>query len=485
MAETATELRAQLAKIGKDEAVLQSKLQLLAEERHAILRKLGAVVYPVLTLPSDVTAEIFMHYLGNFPDISYDYNIKTHPPLLLASVCKAWRRLALSFPRLWASLGMYWPPESVIRREQLLQCWLPRAGGCPIDLGLSGSDLTPSMCDTVAQYGSRLRNLSISEKSATQFSLATQRNELCFAALKTLTVDVDGTFDEDGVTITAFSDAPQLREVYIPRGSLSFIKLPWNQLTTLDLEETLSLKVLKQTPNLEVLSFSTSDSDDEDSDDAWTIVPIVLTKLHTLKIGPFSTFADCNVLHGITLPALRTLEVGQHLDIEPLRSLISRSSCALQTMHLYDRSAQETIECLRLSETLEHLTLEFVSRWADFAGEDESGMENEYSDLFHFLEDGQLPALKTLSFHDFPVHIDAALLTSMLNSRRESRGVARLESFRLAFHHAERCYEEDHVSNLRSLLTDGSSIHIEWATQGPPWNTDVSPGLAARINAVS
>ncbi|KAJ7274047.1 hypothetical protein C8J57DRAFT_1224927 [Mycena rebaudengoi] len=64
MAETLpTELRAQLAKIGKEEALLQSKLQLLAEKRRSILRKLDAVIYPVNTLPLDIMAEIFMPYV--------------------------------------------------------------------------------------------------------------------------------------------------------------------------------------------------------------------------------------------------------------------------------------------------------------------------------------------------------------------------------------------------------------------------------------
>ncbi|KAJ7262977.1 hypothetical protein C8J57DRAFT_988144, partial [Mycena rebaudengoi] len=98
----------QLAKIGEKTTALQSKLQLLSEQRQSILRQLDVVVYPVLSLPSDVTAEIFMHYLGNFPVITYDDALQAYPPLLLASVCREWRRVALSFPRLWATLSLNW-----------------------------------------------------------------------------------------------------------------------------------------------------------------------------------------------------------------------------------------------------------------------------------------------------------------------------------------------------------------------------------------
>ncbi|KAJ7262991.1 hypothetical protein C8J57DRAFT_1133743, partial [Mycena rebaudengoi] len=102
MTTTATELRAELAKIDEKTATLQSKLQLLSEQRQSVLQRLDAVVYPVLTLPPEITADIFVHYLGNFPVITYDCASKAYPPLLLASVCREWRRVALSFPRLWA-----------------------------------------------------------------------------------------------------------------------------------------------------------------------------------------------------------------------------------------------------------------------------------------------------------------------------------------------------------------------------------------------
>ncbi|KAJ7230950.1 hypothetical protein C8J57DRAFT_189206 [Mycena rebaudengoi] len=98
MAETATELRTQLAEIDEETTGLQSKLQLLAEERQSVLRRLDAVVYPVLTLPSDITAEIFMHY--SFPDITYAFAREARPPLLLASICRTWRGPAHACPGL-------------------------------------------------------------------------------------------------------------------------------------------------------------------------------------------------------------------------------------------------------------------------------------------------------------------------------------------------------------------------------------------------
>ncbi|KAJ7262986.1 hypothetical protein C8J57DRAFT_1719207 [Mycena rebaudengoi] len=460
MTTTATELRAQLAKIEEKTSALLSQLQLLGEQRQSILQQLDAVVYPVLTLPSDVTAEIFMHYLGNFPVITYYDALQAYPPLLLASVCREWRRVALSFPRLWATLSLKWNPRTVHDREQLLKCWLLRAGGCLLDLDLSDSDLTKSksISAAVVQYAPQLRKLTLTApQSASHFSSVTGGAQLCFPALQALTVNRPPT------TITAFGDAPRLREVCISGGSSSFIALPWHQLMRLDLKyqsAASALQVLEQASNLEVLSlWRISDSDDEQT-------PIVMKNLHTL-IHPSSSWGP---LYFLTAPALKTLELGYPTgsDRDALLSLVSRSSWTVQALHLHDQTAEEIIDTLEQFKSLEYLTIQFGDVWDNRISRYRNGLveiEDEYcSSVFGFLEKrGQLPALKSLSFIDFPMAMDADLLTSMLNSRHQSHGVANLESFKLVFGHpAEEGYEEAHVSQLRALLDHGLNIHIEW-----------------------
>ncbi|KAJ7262992.1 hypothetical protein C8J57DRAFT_445630 [Mycena rebaudengoi] len=270
------------------------------------------------------------------------------------------------------------------------------------------------------------------------------------------------------------------------RGRASFISLPWNQLTRLDLNHHVdsSLEVLEQTPNLEVLSFrARSDSYNDQP-------PIVMKNLHTLRINPSSSWG---LLHFLTVPALKTLELGCPVDsdLDSLLSMVSRSLCAVQVMHLHDRTAEELMDSLRLFESLEHLTIQFGNLWhqrfSDYAGNSwQSEIEDDYcSSLFGFLKKrGQLTALKSLNFVNFPMSIDAALLTSMLNSRHQSRGVANLESFKLVFGHpAEEGYEEAHVSQLRALVDHGLNIHIEWPAD--PNSKNVNPEMVARMNSAS
>ncbi|KAJ7236168.1 hypothetical protein C8J57DRAFT_1728321 [Mycena rebaudengoi] len=399
-------------------ALLQSKLQLLAEKRRSILRKLDAVIYPVNTLPSDIMAEIFMHYVDKSLIQSVPSSLNTDSPLRLASVCSAWRRVALSFPRLWAVLRLSWCPLSVTGREKLLHCWLSRAGGCLLDLQLKGRDLTPAISDAIAHYAPQLRSLTLGPYLGSQLS--------------------------------QFAAAPQLRKVSFSASDPSWAKLPWNQITSLDLlHRTPSLEVLKAAPNLEMLSLRAldSDNDSEEFDDGQTLVPIVMTKLHTLIIYPSSSSSNCSIFDHLALPALRTLELGGDLNIEQLGALIGRSACTLTEMHLHDQTAVETIGYLNLSESIERLTIELGDDWRErFMEEEDADAENTYClELFGFFSSGRLPALKALSFDEFPMTVDAYWLQPMLGLRREGNGAANFESFRL-----------------------GLNIHIEWPAGQTP-----------------
>ncbi|KAJ7266537.1 hypothetical protein C8J57DRAFT_1717891 [Mycena rebaudengoi] len=414
--------------------------------------------------------EIFMHYVDKSLIRWPQHSMNPDSPLRLASVCSVWRKVALSSPHLWAVLRLIWDSLSATRREQLLHCWLSRAGGCLLDLQLKGRHLTPAISGAIAHHAPQLRRLTIGSHLASQFS------QLCFPALEALDVQAD-QWGFLVTNITAFiGEAPQLREVSFSVGSPSLAKLPWNQITSLDLlHRPPSLEVLKQAPNLEMLSFTTSG---EDFDDTQTLIPIVMTKLHTLIIYPSSYDWNHPLFNHLTLPALRALEFG-HLDIEQLRALVRRSACAIIKMHLHDQTAAETIGYLDLSESIERLTLAFSGDALDDVVAESSYCE----ELFGFLSRGVLPALKTLSFDGFPMAVEASILQFMLCSRREIHGVANLELFRLRFNHSVRGCSEYHVSQLHALIAQGLYIHIEWAAG--EFSQYVNPELVSRINAAS
>ncbi|KAF7354744.1 hypothetical protein MSAN_01388500 [Mycena sanguinolenta] len=121
-------------------AELDAIIPVLQRERKLILRKLNALKYPVLKLPSEVTAEIFVFCLPPIRLSKYEDSCHVVPhsvadaPLLFLRVCRAWRDIALATPRLWASIRL--PSGGRWRPFDSWLSWLARAGSCPLSLAL-------------------------------------------------------------------------------------------------------------------------------------------------------------------------------------------------------------------------------------------------------------------------------------------------------------------------------------------------------------
>jgi hypothetical protein len=100
-------------------------------EKITIKESLDRVIYPILTLPVEVTSEIFLHCLPVKPG-QPDGRVA---PMLLGQICQKWRNIAYSNPRLWAALGIdFWGWIGGL--NFLVREWLRRAGSVPLSLRL-------------------------------------------------------------------------------------------------------------------------------------------------------------------------------------------------------------------------------------------------------------------------------------------------------------------------------------------------------------
>ncbi|KAJ6533029.1 hypothetical protein B0H19DRAFT_875343, partial [Mycena capillaripes] len=95
-------------------------------ERQRLQAESDAIVYPVLTLPPEVTTEIFLRC---FPCESNPRPSPTQAPLILAQICRQWRHITLHTPALWRCLLV----ENKMPVE-LLHIWLSRSGNYPLSL---------------------------------------------------------------------------------------------------------------------------------------------------------------------------------------------------------------------------------------------------------------------------------------------------------------------------------------------------------------
>ncbi|KAJ7119995.1 hypothetical protein C8R46DRAFT_1256749 [Mycena filopes] len=108
----------------------QDRQRRLTEEKIAIQKSLESIVYPILTIPFEITAEIFVHCLPALPGQPSG----SVAPMLLARICRQWRNIACSTPRLWAALRT--DRRKGPNLALLAHMWFGRAGGAPKSLFL-------------------------------------------------------------------------------------------------------------------------------------------------------------------------------------------------------------------------------------------------------------------------------------------------------------------------------------------------------------
>ncbi|KAF8227351.1 hypothetical protein L208DRAFT_1441500 [Tricholoma matsutake] len=97
---------------------------------------------PIHTLPVELLAEIFRHYVQivDYSQPSHSLSVQPYSqttPFLLAEVCYYWRSVALSMGDLWQSMFIG-PPK--MEHIPLVRLWLNHAGEYPLSLSLFQSD---------------------------------------------------------------------------------------------------------------------------------------------------------------------------------------------------------------------------------------------------------------------------------------------------------------------------------------------------------
>ncbi|KAL0070014.1 hypothetical protein AAF712_002911 [Marasmius tenuissimus] len=137
------------------------RLQAQRDELQQFVDSHRALAAPFRRLPADIWGEIFVHCL---PRNQLNVAICTveEAPLLLTTICRAWREVALTTPRLWNSVHIFGtePPTPLqndyshkARQAQVLQgikMWLDRSGSLPLTLSICVADNTPPMSPSLS-----------------------------------------------------------------------------------------------------------------------------------------------------------------------------------------------------------------------------------------------------------------------------------------------------------------------------------------------
>ncbi|KIK61790.1 hypothetical protein GYMLUDRAFT_42838 [Collybiopsis luxurians FD-317 M1] len=386
------------------------RIQDLLEASKGYIEAHQALISPIRQLPSEILGEIFVWCLPM--DLKYSVRSLKQAPLIFTSICRAWRSIALSTPRLWSSLHIYLPPhltsDVFSQRKAGISLWLQRSRTLPLSISLHGRtnfayDLSDSeISESIAkermatfvrflmQFSHRIMDLSLS-LSIGDFLRLDELLPSNFPILSCLYLrsadDYEGVHgsSNDGprkISFTSlFNRMPVLRRLQIKDLTTQRISIPTlvvNSLTSIDIsQETIAptgvsvdhaqvLNLLSQMPRLQYVKLMVSLSGEEEEERL--SLPIVhlnhleemhVTLLSGLRLGPGDEDTQITLfLEKIQCPSLKTLSISSYTEQITKIPFRGFPLSNLETLELYIPLKAETLfECLSLVPNVETLQL--------------------------------------------------------------------------------------------------------------------------------
>ncbi|KAK7040432.1 F-box domain-containing protein [Favolaschia claudopus] len=227
--------RAFLAK--KDTQILD-----LEAPRNLIRQRLDEYKYPVLSLPNETVAEIFLHFIPPYPDTPPTMGLES--PVVLTLICRQWRDTALSTPALWPAIEL----TSLRLRgssAQYSQLWLERSGLLPLSIHYSygneaSEDGDSPLLSTLVKYRSRWEHAGILLPDVPQINaihgpMPLLRTLSFIVANRQTTPTTDTRSDLETIPPFVF-ETPALSSLSIMGFHTLTVIFPWSQLTSLSLD---------------------------------------------------------------------------------------------------------------------------------------------------------------------------------------------------------------------------------------------------------
>ncbi|KAF9467518.1 hypothetical protein BDZ94DRAFT_1248301 [Collybia nuda] len=362
--------RRRLVEVDDEILLLEAQISKRLEQRQALKRQINAQFSPLLQLPLDLLAEIS---LAAFPKNNVDaWDDAT--PLLLGSICRAWRDVAWAMPGLWCTV-----PLDVFRRYQpsivfLLQEWLSRSRQLPVSISLDLADPTEpyeddimwGIMDVVARCSERWQQVDFNIPNFFEESYCYIPRS--FPQLRTLRIH---SFPEDfPEIIDIFQHAPVLSEV-----SLDYyhgILLPTKAILCLALKSVNTqdcLELIKRHPNLTKCAFISISPSVPGAFNNSIKKPgaVEASSLESLNLAfPHKNQHDVPlVLDNLSVPSLQDFGLIINQSTFPkdiLVSFVQRSSCQLVRLAIYNNlmvnaAEKQLVELLTILPLLKELKL--------------------------------------------------------------------------------------------------------------------------------
>ncbi|KAJ7769896.1 hypothetical protein B0H16DRAFT_235406 [Mycena metata] len=329
LAEEGNDLHSRLSKL---DAIIAS----LTAERQRLQAESDAIVYPILSLPTEITTEIFRRWCV-LRSRSRPY--PSEGPLLLAQICHQWRQIALHTPELWRDL--HFTDRSSV---ELFKLWLDRSRDLSLNLAFDSWDiaLTGRFIEASMVHSHRWQVVELNLPIVFYTTL-----DLSNVSLPILhSISLKNYFSgERTVGAGTVLNAPLLREAHIhtfPDLKVDFLR---PKLTSLTLQHAIDLTkciiLLRGCPDLVKLALSTSGQGPVQTDS------LVLPALESLECD----LTAASILEHLTLPRLQRLRVTETETDVPqhtvLQNFIRRSACPLGFLSIENPGTTDTLtSCL-------------------------------------------------------------------------------------------------------------------------------------------
>ncbi|KAK7001300.1 hypothetical protein R3P38DRAFT_3048394 [Favolaschia claudopus] len=334
-----------LKRLGNEIFKLQAVLNKLVNERDTLQAHVDAhkaLISPMRRLPLDIIQELFLACLPANRDCVMS---ASEAPLLLGRICRSWRTISQSTPRLWASLHVVEPSRRAFdsnpispflaRRATLrlaaTRTWLDRSGQCPLSLSLHSAPEYEDTPEDATEHSMQFVRMFV--------AFAPRWRDVVFTTPVSLVLEVLSHLETEMPLLqsVAFKYCPH-RTLSVPVNCGSFAmlrgariskltmpgsiflpdRLPvaWHQLTELvvggptwamqeGLTSDLLLRVISRCPELRCCKLIVSDLSIDIPPDTSTHVELPF--LHTLAIRCVSSVgtAVSGILNCLSVPQLR------------------------------------------------------------------------------------------------------------------------------------------------------------------------------------
>ncbi|KAJ6485527.1 hypothetical protein C8R45DRAFT_996909 [Mycena sanguinolenta] len=414
-------------------ARLDARIRELSAERDQIQAHIDsqkALISHPRRLPADIVRAIFIACL---PTSRNAVMSAQEAPLLLCRICSAWRTIALSTPRLWASLHV--PFHFILAKEPRIPAlaqWLQRSAACPISF---------SACEGWADPAEEI------PKAAGR---ATLIRSLCAVSDRWRHVEFDEVVSEVPHELTEIKSAPLLESFRFNGWTSTLSRLRFFQVPSL---RTLTIH-LAGVGQLAEFFFS---------------MPIIWDRLQYLTITSAAGFsaADVILLLG-RCPELISIHVSPIIDcdVDPFSS-----ESILPFLDSFDTSSVSCITPRSLSYLVSHTSMPQLRRFSVRA----MTCQYEPQDSFSLATLGQ----KSPLIEDFTIYLEYLTSQSLPETLQSFPSLTKLLVFD-GYSWETEGFQSCSFSQLLSVLSDTAVCPILQELVVRDWN---SPDSKYALNA--